>query len=96
MKAIMLMTKVTKTLLIISLVCLIAGFAFTTGLVNAQDAVALYTVLPTGAVFVGLFLISLLLEKETAQYDADQRASLAAADSIGASKAPGSGNPKPH
>ena len=81
------MTKLTKTLLIISLVCFIAGLVFTTGLVNAQDAVALYTVLPTGAVFLGLFLISLMLEKETALYDADQRAPLATAKGIATSRA---------
>jgi hypothetical protein len=79
------MTKMTKTLLAISLFCLVGGFPFATGLVDAQNVVALYAVLPTGAVFLGLFLICLLLEKEIAQYDADQRTSLAAAERTGTS-----------
>ena len=32
-----------------------------------------YVALPLGAIFLGLFLISRLLEKETALYDAEQR-----------------------
>jgi hypothetical protein len=73
----------TKTLLAISLLCLVAGFPFASGLVNAQEVVALYAVLPAGAVFLGLFLICLLLEKEIAQYDADQRTPSAAAERTG-------------
>ena len=41
---------------------LLIGLAFVTGVLNAGDAVAFYTVLPLGAVFFGLFLIFNLLE----------------------------------
>src|SRR6059036_1123975 len=67
------MGRMTQTLLTVSLAGLIAGLAFVTGLVNVQNAVALYVALPAGAIFFGLFLIAKLLEKETAQYDAEQR-----------------------
>ena len=67
------MSKTTKTLLALSLTGLVTGLAFVTGWVNVQNAVALYVALPAGAIFFGLFLIAKLLEKETAQYDAEQR-----------------------
>ena len=43
------------------------------------DATGLYVALPTEAIFFGLFLISKLLEKETALDDREQRAARAAA-----------------
>jgi hypothetical protein len=84
------MMKLTKSLLVISLLCLVVGFLFVGDLVNAHNSVVLYAVLPTGAVFLGLFLICLLLEKETAQYDADRRTLLAAAESAATSTDSGS------
>lgn len=68
------MTKTTKNLLGISIACLIIGLAFATGILNAHDVVALYVFLPLGAVFLGLFLIFRMLEKETALYDQEQAA----------------------
>lgn len=65
------MSKITKTLLGLSVFGLVTGMAFTTGLVNAGNADALYVALPMGAIFFGLFLISKLLEKEVAIYDAE-------------------------
>ena len=67
------MNKTTKTLLIVSLAGLVVGTAFVTGLLPVENLVALYVVLPLGAVFFGLFLISLVLEKEDALFDNDQR-----------------------
>src|SRR5712664_2603887 len=67
------MNKTTKTLLIVSLAGLVVGTAFVTGLLPVGNLVALYVVLPLGAVFFGLFLISLVLEKENALFDNDQR-----------------------
>ena len=67
------MTKTTKTLLILAAVNLVAGLAFATNLVNVHNATVFYVALPLGAIFLGLFLISRLLEKETALYDAEQR-----------------------
>jgi hypothetical protein len=66
------MTTTTK-LLCISLASLVVGLAFVTGIVNVQNTAAFYVALPLGAVFLGLFLISKLLEKEASLYDAEQR-----------------------
>lgn len=68
------MTKTTKNLLGISIACLIIGLAFATGILNAQDVAALHIFLPLGAVFLGLFLIFRMLEKESALYDQEQEA----------------------
>lgn len=64
----------SKKLLYLSLVCLAAGLAFATGIINVQAIVALYVVLPLGAIFLGLFMIFRMLEKEVSQYDADLEA----------------------
>lgn len=69
------MSKMTKTLLVLSVVFLAVGIAFVTGLVNVGDAVALYVTLPAGAIFFGLFLISLSLQAESAFFDEEQRLS---------------------
>ncbi len=67
------MTKTSKSLLIVSIICLVTGTAFTTGLINVENAVIFYVTLPTGAILFGLFLISKMLEKEVAAYDRDHR-----------------------
>ena len=67
------MTKITKSLLGLSIVGIGSGLVFVSGLINVQDKVAYYVSLPAGAIFFGLFLISLMLEKESAAYDAEQR-----------------------
>lgn len=67
------MSKMTKVLLVLSLSCLAAGLVFVTGLVNVGEIVALYATLPAGAVFFGLFLISLSLQAESALFDEEQR-----------------------
>jgi TRAP-type C4-dicarboxylate transport system permease small subunit len=82
------MAPVAKVGLIVSLAGLAAGLAFVTGLVNVQTAVWLYVALPAGAVFFGLFLIARLFEHETAQYDAEQRTLLAAAERLSAGTIP--------
>jgi fumarate reductase subunit D len=67
------MAKTTKTLLVISIATLVLGLVFVTGIVNVQETVALYVVLPLGAVFLGLFLIFNMLEKESALYDEEHK-----------------------
>lgn len=67
------MTRTTKVLLVISLVCLAAGVALNSGVVDVRGITALYVILPAGAIFFGLFLLSKMLEKEAALYDEDQR-----------------------
>ena len=93
------MSKATKTLLVLSVTCLALGLIFVTGLVNVQDAVALYVALPAGAIFFGLFLISKLLDSETAAYDAEQSGSRALAQCAARSKpedSPARANPQIH
>jgi hypothetical protein len=67
------MSKTTKILLVLSLSCLASGLVFVTGLVNVGEAVWLYVTLPAGAIFFGLFLISLNLQAESALFDEEQR-----------------------
>jgi hypothetical protein len=69
----------TKTLLVLSILCLTTGFAVVSNLINVHGMVAFFVLLPAGAIFFGLFLISLMLQKETARYDAEQRALLVTA-----------------
>jgi hypothetical protein len=76
------MSKTTKTLLTLSLVGLVSGLIFVTGIVNVENAVAWYITLPMGAIFFGLFLISKLLEKEVALHDAEQALMLASAQNF--------------
>jgi|SoiMethySBSTD1v2_1073268.scaffolds.fasta_scaffold2232142_1 hypothetical protein len=78
------MSKMTKVLLVLSLSCLTAGLVFVTGIVSVGEAVALYVTLPAGAIFFGLFLISLSLQAQSALFDEEQRMALVAA--IGTNK----------
>lgn len=67
------MTKMSKTLLVLAVVSLVVGLAINSGLIDAKSNDVLYAVFPLGAVFAGLFLISKLLEKETARYDQEHQ-----------------------
>lgn len=67
------MTKPTKFFLVTAIVCLVPGFLFTVGVVDVGKAVGLYLALPVGAILLGLFMISLMFEKETARFDEEQR-----------------------
>ncbi len=80
------MSRTTKTLLVLSLVGLVSGFAFVSGVVNVGEAVGLYAALPMGAILFGLFLISKLLEKEVAKYDAELSVLLKTAKGLDAKK----------
>jgi phosphate/sulfate permease len=73
------MSRMTKTLLVLSVGCLATGFLVVSNVINVHGMAAFYVLLPAGAIFFGLFLISLMLEKETAQYDKEQRALLVTA-----------------
>ncbi len=84
------MTKTTKILLALAIAGLVSGLAINSGLVDASTAEWLYVCFPMGAILFGLFLLSKILEKETAAYDQEQRAALAAADAVSGSAATGS------
>jgi hypothetical protein len=63
------MGKMTKLLLVLALMGLGSGLIFASGLVQVKDLPGLYATLPVGAICFGLFLISLMLEKESALFD---------------------------
>ena len=58
------MTKLAKTLLVLSIVCTVVGGVINLDWVKLGEITGFYAVLPLGAVFFGLFLIVLVLEKE--------------------------------
>jgi len=68
------MTGTTKLLFGLAVVGLILGLALNSGIVSNFNSDFVYTVLPLGAVFFGLFLIAKVLEKETRAYDEEQKA----------------------
>ncbi len=78
------MTKTTKSLLAVAVAGIVVGLAFVTGVVSFRGVVWVYTILPAGAIFFGFFLISKLLEQETALYDVEQEALLASIPGAGA------------
>ncbi len=67
------MTKTTKSLLGFAIATLIIGFLLNAGVVKTFDLDALYTLLPLGAVFFGLFLIARVLEGEVQTYDSEHK-----------------------
>lgn len=67
------MGKMTKTLLALSLTGLGSGLLFASGLIDVNNLPALHVALPAGAIFFGLFLISLMLEKESARFDEEHQ-----------------------
>src|SRR6185369_10766870 len=64
------MTRTTKTLLVLSFVSFLVGL---TGVVGAIG-------LPLGAIFLGLSLISKIMQKEVARFDEEQRSRLSCAE----------------
>jgi len=58
-------------LLIISSV---ATVLFLTGIVDVSDVPGFYVVFPMAAIFYGLFVICLALDKEVGRFNAEQRA----------------------
>ena len=82
------MTKTTKTLLTLGISGLALGMAIDSGLVDVTNASALCVLLPLGAVFFGMFLLSKVLEKETAAFDQERRVALAAAEAASFTRPP--------
>jgi hypothetical protein len=65
------MSKLTKLYLSLGVVFSIAGILFNLDVINTSDIPALYTTLPVGAVFLGMFFICYMLGKESVQFDAE-------------------------
>jgi len=71
------MTLATKTFLAISFAGFIVGSTMDFG--GFRVSPMLTAILPVGVTFLGAFLISLILEKEVARFDEEQRQKLAVA-----------------
>jgi hypothetical protein len=67
------MSRLTKILLALTIINFVPGLLFVSGLVGIGGFPGLYATFPIGATFYGLFLISLMLQKEVAGFDAEER-----------------------
>ena len=67
------MSRLTKILLALTIINFVPGVLFVSGVVGVGRFPGLYATFPVGATFYGLFLISRMLEKEVAVFDAEQR-----------------------
>ena len=65
------MSKLTKLHLVLGLVFSAVGLLFAADVLKAGDVPACHLALPLGAVFLGLFAICFMLDKESARYDAE-------------------------
>ncbi len=74
------MTKVTKGLLVTAIVFLLAGLVANSGIFDVNGVPALYVLLPVGAIFLGMFLISRLLQNESARYEQEHHGAQTAGD----------------
>ena len=72
------MTRLPKVLLAVSLIAFVLGSVVTFG--TYQFPLGWTVAMPVGAVCLGLFLLTFLLQKETARFDQEERARLAVAD----------------
>jgi len=66
------MSRLTKIMLDMLFINSVASALFLTGMVDVSDVPGLYVVFPLAAVFYGLFLVCLALDKEVAAFDADE------------------------
>lgn len=80
------MKKLTKILLALCIAGVALGILFAAGVLQAGDAVGWYMLLPGGAICFGAFMISQMLEKEFALFDAEQEAHPATAGKSTAAK----------
>lgn len=69
------MTKTAKVLLGLAIACLVLGGLINIGWINPGKLEALYVLLPVGAVFLGLFLIVLVLQRESMVHQEDKHLS---------------------
>jgi len=68
------MSRLTKILLWLTIINFVPGLLFVSGIAGVGQFPGLYATFPVGATLYGLFLISRMLEKEVAAFDAEQRA----------------------
>jgi len=67
------MSRLTKMLLALTIINFVPGVLFVSGMVSVGRFPGLYAMFPVGATLYGLFLISRMLEKEVAAFDAEKR-----------------------
>jgi ABC-type nickel/cobalt efflux system permease component RcnA len=65
------MSRLTKTMLALLIINIVASVLFLTGLVNVSFFPGLYVVFPLVAIFYGMFLICWMLEKDVVEFDAE-------------------------
>jgi len=68
------MSRLTKILLALTIINFVPGVLFVSGIIGVGRFPGLYATFPVGVTLYGLFLISRMLEKEIAAFDAEQRA----------------------
>jgi ABC-type nickel/cobalt efflux system permease component RcnA len=66
------MSRLTKCMLAVLIISTVASAVFLTGVVDVRAVPGLYVVFPLAAIFYGLFVICHALEREVAQFDAEQ------------------------
>lgn len=64
------------TLLVLAIAGLTSGIALSSGFLPVGDSPVWFVCLPTGAIFFGLFLISITLEGAVAEYDRENHSAL--------------------
>ena len=65
------MTRCTKILLVLTIVNLAAAALFLADIVDVSRVPGLYVTFPFGVTLLGMFLISLMLQKEIAAYNTE-------------------------
>jgi hypothetical protein len=68
------MSRLTKTMLALLIINSVASGLFLTGVVDISGVPEFDMVYPLAALFYGLFLISLMMQKEVARFDKEQHA----------------------
>lgn len=85
------MSTQTKVLLGLGVIGLAAGTLVSTNAIKPPIASASYVLLPVGAIFFGLFLVSRILERESGYFDQEHDAAVKTAErKTEAGKAPSS------
>lgn len=68
------MSRLTKILLALTIINFVSGVLFVSGIVGVGKFPGLYATFPVGTTLYGLFLISCMLEKDVAAFDAEHGA----------------------
>jgi ABC-type nickel/cobalt efflux system permease component RcnA len=67
------MSRLTKMMLAALIINIVASALFLSGVVNISAVPGFYVAFPLVAICYGMFLISRMLQKDVAQFDAEQR-----------------------